>query len=180
MRKLLLITLFLSFLSSCAPVIGKGIRQTAIYDFSLSEIRASPDIYKGRTFILGGLIADTKLTESGSIIEAVYMHTDSWGYRKRSKVENVRYRALLPKEKGILDPLIYSPGREITVAGEFIDMQTGKIGEMEYRFPVFEIGEIYLWEEEKEDRYKYPPPYYYPYPYWYDPWMRRPYPPPWW
>jgi hypothetical protein len=50
---------------------------------------------------------------------------------------------------------------------------------MEYSYPVFEIEQIYLWDERKE--YYYPVyPYYYPYPYWwYDPWW-RPYPGPYW
>ncbi|MEW6601792.1 MAG: Slp family lipoprotein, partial [Nitrospirota bacterium] len=64
-----------------------------------------------------------------------------------------------------------------TLAGEFIDMRKGKIGEMDYVYPLFEIKEIYLWEELKERDYYYyylPPPY----PYWY--YGRQPYDPRWW
>ncbi len=74
---------------------------------------------------------------------------------------------------------MFKKGREITLAGEFVDIRKGKIDEMEYAYPVFDIKQIYLWQEEKY--YIYPPYYYYyPYgPYLYDPWY-RPYPNPYW
>jgi hypothetical protein len=54
---------------------------------------------------------------------------------------------------------------------------------MEYLFPVFEIKDIYLWEERKDYYWPaYYPYYYYPYynyPFLYDPWG-RPYPGPYW
>jgi hypothetical protein len=53
---------------------------------------------------------------------------------------------------------------------------------MEYVYPVFEIRQVYLWDEAR-DYYYYYPPYYYPYynhyPYSYDRWG-RPYPSPYW
>lgn len=175
MKRLLIIPFILSLLSSCAPVIRKDIMNTALLDVSIHDLKGKPDVYRGKTLILGGLIVNTRFTEKGSQIEAVYVPTDSKGYLEEMEAVNGRYLAIFPKEKGLLDPLIYSQGRRITIAGEFIDIKTGKIDEMEYRYPLFEIWEIYLWEEEKY----IPPPYYYPYPYWYDRWG-RPYPPPWW
>jgi starvation-inducible outer membrane lipoprotein len=48
-------------------------------------------------------------------------------------------------------------------------VREGKIDEMEYVFPVFEIRQIHLWEEQRDYwPYAYPYSYYY-YPGWY-PW----------
>lgn len=151
--------------------------QTALLDVPLNDVRARPELYKEKTLVMGGLIVSTSITEKGSQIEAVHVRTDSRGNLKNVGLINGRYLALFPKEKGLLDPLIYGQGREVTIAGRLIEISTGKIGEMEYTFPVFEIIEIYLWEEKK---YTHPEPYYYPYPYpyWHDRWG-RPYPP-WW
>ncbi len=176
-------------LLSCAPVLRQEIIEKATVDVQFSSIRQHPDLYRGKVFILGGLIVSTKLTERGSLIEAVYISADTRGYLKDVKPTNGRFMAIYPKDRGILDPLIYKEGREITIAGEFIETQTGKIGEMEYTYPVFEIKDIYLWEEKKAYYLTPPyPPYYYPYqypypspyPYWYDPWWRDYYPPPLW
>lgn len=173
--------ILLMTLISCAPVFKREIMDTALIDVPLSSIRQNPDAYRERVFILGGLIVSTKITEKGSLIEAVYVPVDSLGYLKDIKHANGRFLALFPKENGLLDPFIYRQGREITVAGKFIEVQTRKIDEIQYAYPFFEIIGIHLWEEKKE-YYIAPPYYYYPYPYWrYDPWWRHyPYSPFWW
>jgi hypothetical protein len=67
-------------------------------------------------------------------------------------------------------------------------VRKGKIDEMEYSYPVFEVRQIYLHEEYQNYPYAWPYyPYYYPYyspyyyrsPYMYDPWGRY-YPGPYW
>ncbi|MDH5203514.1 MAG: Slp family lipoprotein [Nitrospirota bacterium] len=157
-------------LFSCAPVLREEIMKIASRDVPISDMRKNPIFYSGKLFILGGLIVNTKLTERGSLIEAVYVPVDSRGYLKDVESLNGRFLAIFPKEKGILDPLIYRKGREITLAGAFIETRTGKIDEMEYTYPVFEIKELYLWEERYYITPAYPLWYhYYPY-WWYDSW----------
>lgn len=188
MKKFFLIILVVFTVFSCAPVLKQEIMETGIRDFSLPDMRNNPDLYKGRLFILGGSIANTKITEKGSQIEALYIPVDSRGYLQDVEPSNGRFLAIFPKEGGTLDPLIYRKGREITLAGEFIETRSGKIDEMEYTYPVFTIIQIYLWKERRDYHpgYYYPYPYPYPYPYWYDPWWRpwgpwwRHYPPYWW
>jgi outer membrane lipoprotein len=178
MKRFLLITLMMISVFSCAPVLRQDIMETAIREFSLSDIKSKPDPYKGKLFVLGGLIVNTKLTQEGSEIEAIYIPVDSRGYLKNEEPSSSdgRFLAILPKGRGILDPLIYRREKEITVAGEFIGIRSGKIDESEYVYPVFEIVDIYLWQERR-DYYYYPyySPYWwdYPYPYyWGDPWWR--------
>jgi outer membrane lipoprotein len=195
MRKFFLIILGIVLLSSCASVLRQEIMETGIREFSLSDMRNNPDLYKGKLFILGGSIVNTKITEKGSQIETLYIPVDSRGYLQDAELppSDGRFLAIFPKERGTLDSLIYQKGRYITLAGEFIETRTGKIDEMEYTYPVFEIVQIYLWKERKDyypgyyyPGYYYPYPYPYFYPYWYDPWWRpwgpswRPYPSYWW
>ncbi len=179
MKKSLLFILVIITILSCAPVLRRELMETAIRDVTISDIRNNPDTYRKGLFIFGGSIVNTKLTEKGSEIEAVYIPVDSRGYLKDLEPSDGRFLAIFPREGGILDPLIYRKGRFITLAGEFIETRKGKIDEMEYVFPVFEIKEIYLWKETKYyyPDYFYPYPYLYPYTYpyphwWYDPWWR--------
>src|SRR4030042_7016725 len=187
MKKMFFIISVMLILSSCAPVLRQDIMDTGIKEFSLSDVRSNPDLYKGKLFILGGSIVNTKLTQEGSQDAALYIPVDSRGYLKDVEPlsSDGRFLAILHKEQGTLDPLIYRKGRDITLAGAFIETRSGKIDEAEYTYPVFEIIEIYLWKERE-----YYPGYYYPYPYtypygWYDPWWRpwgpwwRPYYPYW-
>ena len=175
--------LLATVLSSCAPVLREEIMRTASRDVVLSDMRSNPDAFKGQLFVLGGSIVSTRVTEKGSLIEAIYVPVDSRGYLESVRPSDGRFLALYPKEKGLLDPFIYRRAREVTLAGEFLEIQKGKIDEMDYTFPLFEIKEIYLWEEMRVYYpYHYP---YYPYryyPYWWDepwPWWRH-YHPYWW
>jgi outer membrane lipoprotein len=181
MKRILIIGAALLLVSACSPVLNRELMNQGTREFSLAHLRETPEASKGRLFILGGLISETKLTEKGAQVEALFVPVNSSGYLKSGVYREGRFLAIYPKSKGILDPLVYRKGREITLAGEFIEARKGKIDEMEYVFPVFEIKEIYLWDERKDyygpGYYPYYP--YYNYPFLYDPWG-RPYPSPYW
>ncbi|MCL5022249.1 MAG: Slp family lipoprotein [Nitrospirae bacterium] len=171
MKRIGVIALVLSasFLFSCAPVIKKEYMDVGIRNLPLSELRQNPDQYRGKLFILGGIIANAHVTPAGSLIEAIYVPVDSRGYLEGST--DGRYLALFPKEGGMLDPAIYHKGRRITVAAAFVELREGKIDETKYLYPFFEIREIHLWQQRV---YVYPPPYYY-YPYYPYSWWDYPY-----
>lgn len=180
------IVLAAATLLSCAPVLKQEVMKAGSIDVPFGEIRKNPEPFRGQLFILGGIIVNTRLTEQGSLIEAAYVKVDTWGYLKWMDSSDGRFLALCPKECGILEPTIYRSGRKITMAGVFIGTQQGKIDEMDYLYPVFEIKDLYLWDQQL---YYTPPPYTYPLywwdypypywgggPYWYRHYYMRPYP----
>jgi outer membrane lipoprotein len=176
MKRIFFIVSVALVLSACSPVLTREVMREGARDISFNQLREAPDAYKGKLFILGGLIAENRFSEKGSQIEALRVSVDSLGYLRGSERTQGRFLALYPKSKGLLDPMVYKRGREITMGGEFVEVRKGKIDEMEYVYPVFEIREIYLWQEQKE---YYGPNYYYPYyydpfyyrsPFMYDPW----------
>ncbi len=174
MRNFLLIVLVF-YLTSCGPVLRPETMEMASSDVPLSIMRQDPSPFLGKLYVLGGIIVETKFTDDGSLIEVLYVPVDSRGYLKDLNESNGRFLALFPRESGYLDPLLYRRGREITLSGEFIGLKKGRLDEIEYTYPLFEIREIYLWPRVRE-YYYLPPPYYppfYPYPYW---WRYYPYP----
>ena len=173
-------------LAGCSPVLNRDLMNTGAREFQLSHLVETPEVFKDHLFILGGVIVDTKLTEKGSQIEALFIPVNASGYLRDYQRHQGRFLAVYSRSKGILDPLIYKKGREITLAGDFIEVRKGKIDEMEYFYPVFEIRQIHLHEEYRDYpyygwpySYPYSYPYYYGSPYLYDPWMRH-YPGPYW
>ncbi len=156
---------------SCAPVLNENLMREGRYMPSLSDLKQNPDLYRGNTFILGGIIVKTSITKEGSLIEALYVPVNTRGYLKSLQTGTGRFLAIY-KNRDILDPLIFEEKREITLAGEFVRTQSSKIGEADYVYPLFSVREIYLWPEKRERDYYYPPyPPYPPYPYyrpWYD------------
>jgi len=175
-RYYIIILLACLLIYSCTPVLSRNFLRNGILSEELSEIKENPDSYRGRLFIFGGIIVKTEATKDGSLIEAIFVPVNTLGYLKSYKTSGGRFLAIY-KSHEILDPLIFSAKREITLTGEFIEIRKGMIGEMEYTYPLFEIKDIYLWEEIKERDYYYyymPPPY----PYWY--YRHPPYDPWWW
>jgi outer membrane lipoprotein len=166
---IVVIVLLTVLFASCAPVLRKDYMDEGIRDVPLSELKQHPEQFKGRLFILGGIIVNTKVNDQGSLIEAIDVRVDSRGYLEGGP--DGRYLALYPREAGMLDPQIYHKGRRVTLAAEFTGERKGKIDEAKYVFPFFVIKDCYLWEE----REYYPGPnYHYPYPFFY--WWNGPYP----
>ncbi len=182
MKRIGLYALFFSgalILSACvAPVVNKSYLEEGERAVSFAALRENPDQERGKLFILGGVIIQTKLLEAGSQIEAMDVPVDGSGYFEESGGSEGRFLAILPKDDGLLDPAVYRRARRVTVAGEFMELRKGRIDEMEYDYPVFRIKQIYLWPRER--LYYYPPPFYYdpwfyPYPYYYgQPWWDYP------
>jgi outer membrane lipoprotein len=163
---------------ACTPVIRKDLMDMSVLNPSLADMKSDPAHFRGNSFVLGGIIVNTKVTAEGSLIEAIYVTVDTRGYLKDMDMSMGRFLALFPKESGILDPVIFRSNRRITFAGEFAGLRKGRIDEMEYSYPFFRIRELYLWEEPEP--YLSSPPYYEPYPYfrgypyWWDPYWNRP------
>jgi outer membrane lipoprotein len=182
MRKILWISVILLALTACSPVLNRDLMNRGIREVPFSGLRETPDAYEGKLFILGGLIVESRFTGTGSQIEALAVPVDSLGYLESSERSQGRFLAVNPRSQGLLDPLVYRRGREVTIAGTFIEARKGKIDEMDYVYPVFEIKQIYLWDERKD--YYNSPGYYSNYPYYNSPFMSdrwgRPYPYPYW
>jgi len=184
-KRILIIGIAAMLFTGCAPVLDKRFMEEGAREFQLNYLVETPEAFKDHLFILGGVIVETKLTENASQIEALFVPVNSSGRLRDSQRYQGRFLALFSRSKGMLDPLIYRKGREITLAADFVEVRKGKIDEMEYAYPVFEVRQIYLWDEYPYYNSYWPGyyPYYYPYyyrsPYFYDPWM-RPYPGPYW
>jgi outer membrane lipoprotein len=170
MKKLLPVSVLIIILFSCGPVLREEFMKKAVIDINFPEVMGDPGPHKGRLYVLGGIIARTTATETGSRIEAMYVPVDSRGFLQGFGVSSVRFLAEFPGK--FLDPLIYREGREITIGGEFVATRKGRIDEMEYEYPLFTIKELFLWHERKEYYREDPYPYqYYPY-WWYGPGWR--------
>ncbi|MBW2647282.1 MAG: Slp/YeaY family lipoprotein [Deltaproteobacteria bacterium] len=171
-RLLLVLTGYLFFyLTGCAPVISKEIRDRVSEELTLSEVAKNPEAYKGTTVLWSGLIISAINLQEGTMIEVLQKPADVRGKPKDVDYSEGRFLVIDPR---YLDVAIYTQGRMVTVAGEVQGKKIQDLGEMKYTYPLVSAKEIYLWPEEREERY------YYPYPYWDYPWWHYPYPHPGW
>jgi outer membrane lipoprotein len=120
--------------------------------------------YLGQTVRWGGAIAAVDNKVDHTVIQIVARPLYSSGRPLDTSNSPGRFIAKVP---GFVEPTEYKQGREITVVGKVAGVQAKLIGEHPYNFPVIDVSNMYLWEEEPlYDPYPYP---YYGYPYYWDP-----------
>lgn len=137
----------LHMVSCSAPVLRQDFLESGFRNPLLSDFVHSPDIWQNQLFVFGGNIVSCKHTGEGSLIEAVYVSVNSLGHPQAPSLVARRFLAIYPLERGTLDPVIFRPGKEITLAGIFLENRIGFIDDVSYTYPTFRIEEVYLWEQ---------------------------------
>jgi len=156
----MLCTLFL-LLNACAPVISPQLMEQVDRNLTYGSLASRPDEAKGKIVLLGGTVVQTVPKAKETEIEVVQKQVSSSGEPYLTDKSEGRYLVVVDR---FLDPAIYRPGRDITVAGKVQGSVLRRLGEIEYRYPVIAALEIYLWKEPfSPQAYPYPYPFGYPY-----------------
>jgi outer membrane lipoprotein len=170
-----LLPALLGLVAGCGSVLSKDALYGVNYEVEYPQLKSSPETYMGKTVILGGMILTNEVTDNGSTLEILKYTLD-----KRDKPQDPDEEAgrFLARSSRILDPSIYKEGKLVTLTGTLRDVRVKPLQKASYHYPVFDIGELYLWPEERYERaYPYYPYYYDPFWYHYPYWHRYPY---WW
>lgn len=163
-RMLLFISVaFLLLGAGCSHVLSPAALQNVDPTLDFVEVKVNPQAYLGRTLILGGLIIQTEPSRSGTTLEILRYRLDRWG--EPLTVDEVGGRFLARTER-FLDPELYTSGRFVTLSGIVSGTETRSLQDYDYVYPVFRIGEVYLWTRSH---------YYHYYPYSHYPWGPYPY-----
>lgn len=117
----------------------------------------------------GGEIVEVRPLDEKTCLEIMSRQLGASARPRETDATDGRFIACRP---GFIDPAAFKPGREVTVVGNLEGVDSGKIGEFEYRFPRLAADTIYLWpkREKYDDRYRHYSPFFYdpffwPYPY---------------
>ncbi|MEA5112648.1 MAG: Slp/YeaY family lipoprotein [Geobacteraceae bacterium] len=178
MRGFVTVLLFTALLSGCAHVISDESRNLVDPSIPFSRLRAAPESYRGKYVMVGGMIASLKNDKDSSKLLVVQSALDSFGVPGDADASSEgRFMAV---SRNFLDPMIFKPGRKVTVVGQVEGQEVLPLGDIKYVYPVLQIREIYL-VPKAEPRPAYYPPYGYYDPFWWGPpyWRYRYYYP-WW
>jgi len=149
--------------NACMPVISAQLMDRVDRDLTYRSLASRPDESKGKIVLLGGTIVQTLPKPKETEIEVVQKPLSSSGEPYLTDKSEGRYLVIVDR---FLDPAIYRPGRDITVAGEVQGSVLRRIGEIDYRYPVIDALELHLWKEPLSPQaYPYAYPFGYPY-YW--------------
>ncbi len=133
-------------LQGCSYAISPEVSRTADRAITFEKLQADPPSYKGKTVILGGLIAQVSNVKNGTLIEVVQKELDYWGRPRRTDRTGGRFILF---QSRYLDAMVFAPGREITVAGEVRGTEEGSPGEAANTDVLINAREIKLWPREK-------------------------------
>ncbi len=150
----LLWALILIVISGCAYPISKQWRQQAQTELTFSRVVENPEAYVGKIVIWGGLILEVSNPSDGGEIRILQGPLDADEYPH----EEITYGRFIAKASTFVDPVIYSRGRKITLAGEIIGKEEVTSGVMLLTYPVVSMKGVFLWSRK---RVWWQPPSYY-------------------
>jgi outer membrane lipoprotein len=128
----------------------------------------------GRDVRWGGVILATRPDASRTCFEVLSRSLDR---SMRPRNEDLTQGRFIGCTAGFHDPAVFKKDREISMTGRVEAIETGQVGEFEYRFPVVAADFVTMWPERPDviiydyyDPFFYPwygwgPYYHYPYPY---------------
>jgi len=135
----------LLLLAGCASVISRRVLKEVDQTLSFEQLLENPEVYKGKTVLLGGNIIETQNFSNRTLI-IVLQHP--LGYRKKPISGDVSKGRFIISVPGFLDPVICRPGRKITVVGSVVGKEVRPLGEREYTYPVIAKRELHIWPPE--------------------------------
>ena len=98
----------------------------------------------GRQVAWGGIIVDAKNLADRTRLEVLAFPLDADGYPDEGESPGGRFIADF---FGFLDPVDHAPGRRVTIRGTIGRIESGRVGEASYDFPVVETVEVKLWPQ---------------------------------
>ncbi len=146
MKRNALLVGMIVLIQGCSHAISREVASQADKAVSFDRLLIEPEVYKGSIVIFGGTIVRIKSTKQGTLIEIEQQPLDYWGKPERTGQTKGRFMVRHPR---YLDVMVYSSGREITVAGTVAGTYEPSLIENGITLPLLKSRELKLWEREK-------------------------------
>lgn len=162
---------FLLLAAGCGHVLSEEALRTVDPALDLTQVRADPEAFRGSTLLLGGKLIDTRVEHGGTTLEVFSYRLDSYGKPIEPDEAGGRF---LARTTSFLDPELYQAGALVTLTGTLVGQEVRSLQGVNYTYPIFELGELHLWQPAGREPMYYDPFYPWPpYPYYYN--YPRPY-----
>ena len=158
MKNLTLVTAMLTLLLSygCGSVLTKEVVKDIDRNISIENVQADPGRYIGQKVVWGGIILATSNLEATTEVEVL---ESALSFDDRPENGSSRGRFVIEAKK-YLDANVFKEEKRVTVAGVVSRLETRKIGQMDYPFPVITPIEMKLFDKMEPLDFAQP---YYPY-----------------
>lgn len=141
----LLLTVILGLLIGCAntPKFNtEGVNKSLTPQSVIADSKNS----LGSIVLWGGTILETKNLEQSTQIEMLAYPLDS---SYRPMIEKKPLGRFIIMHSGYLEPTTYEQGKLLSILGSVSKLQSGKIGESQYNYPVISARQLHLWSADE-------------------------------
>ena len=152
MNSLLVLLTGLCCLAGCAPTFSRELLDQVDSTTTFRELQNDPDRHVGKTFMLGGIILETRNTADSTIIQVLQRPLDRQGRPRETDETGGRFIIESPE---FLDAAVYQPGKRISLIGQVTGQEVRPLGEIHYRYPVVSSKEVRLWETRQGPRFSF-------------------------
>lgn len=148
------LSILILLMAGCAPVISQEVLRDVDKDLPFQAIQRNPESFKGKMILFGGKIIETIPLQDKTQMMVLQFPLD---FRNKPSINAASEGRFIVDAQGFLDPVVYSPGRQVTVAGIVDGKEVLPLGEINYTYPVIVSRELFLWPF---DDYYYLPQFY--------------------
>ena len=146
--------------SGCASsdVVPDSLEPQIDKSLTFDQVIASPDSYRGRTFVVGGEVLKAKRLSEGTQIEVLQLPLDDDQRPVSQRTES--QGQLLAVDRQFTDPATLPDGTPVTMVAEVTGVTTDRLDEAEYRYPTMEIKHLYVWKDRPDPYRRSGGPYF--------------------
>ncbi len=167
MKRLLHCTLILLLLDGCTSQLPGTIARPPAEPVSVREVQRDAGSHLSREVRWGGDIIEVQNHSDHTDVLVLARELKKDGEPKEDGAVDGRFIA---RFGSFIDPAQLPEGRLLTVSGPVIGMESHKVGEYPYRYPVVQVTAWHLWPKPRtyyhDPWWPYYPGYPWRYPYW--------------
>ncbi|HEX2056722.1 MAG TPA: Slp family lipoprotein [Nitrospiraceae bacterium] len=147
---LIVLACYLSLWSGCASsdVVPESLEPQIDKSLTFDQVIASPDSYRGRTFVVGGEVLNAKRLKDGTQLEVLQLPLD--GDQRPVSQRSESQGRLLAMDPLSTDPATLPDGTPVTMVAEVTGATTDRLDEAEYRYPTMAVKHLYVWRNQPQ------------------------------
>lgn len=128
-------------LSGCAHVISESGLKQADRTLEYRALTAQPEQYSGKVVLVGGVVAGVRNSGDLLMLEIVQLDLLKNGVPDEWARSEGRFMAVSSE---LLDPVVFKPGKLVTIVGEVKGKTVQKLEGADYPYPLISVREIRL------------------------------------
>lgn len=127
-------------------VVPPSLQQQVDPHLTFTQLKDSPDSYRGRVVVLGGEVLSAKRLKQGTRVEVLQLPL---GQSQEPGTDRTRSEGrFLAMQRDFLDPAVIPPGTRVTITGEVTGATVQPLDEMDYTYPALEIKHLKVWPRD--------------------------------